>query len=89
LAQWLVVAGEVDGQLAEDLAGGGVDDADFEVVDQEDDGVRAWVRPSGMWRSLPATRRVTVPQESRRSRRTRSWDAACCAVVGLALGVVV
>jgi hypothetical protein len=33
----LVVAGGVDGQLAEDLAGGGVDDADVEVVDEPAD----------------------------------------------------
>jgi len=31
----LVVAVEVDGELAEDLAGGGVDDGDLEVVGQE------------------------------------------------------
>src|SRR3954452_4102458 len=33
----LVVAGGVDGQLADELAGGGVDDADVEVVDELDD----------------------------------------------------
>jgi hypothetical protein len=34
-AAWLVVAGEVDGEVAQDLAGGGVDDADVVVVDEE------------------------------------------------------
>lgn len=34
---WLVVAGEVDGELAQDLAGDGVDDPHVEVVDQEQD----------------------------------------------------
>ncbi|PRZ09163.1 hypothetical protein BCE75_103295 [Isoptericola sp. CG 20/1183] len=31
-AAWLVVAGEIDGELAQDLAGGGVDDAHVVVV---------------------------------------------------------
>lgn len=31
----LVVAGEVDGEFAQDLSGGGVDDGDVEVVDEE------------------------------------------------------
>jgi hypothetical protein len=35
----LVVAGGVEGQLAEEFAGGGVDDADVEVFDDEQDGV--------------------------------------------------
>jgi hypothetical protein len=34
----LVVAGEIEGEVAEDLAGGGVDDADVEVGDEEEDG---------------------------------------------------
>jgi hypothetical protein len=34
----LVVAGGVDGQFAQEFAGGGVDDADVEVVDDLDDG---------------------------------------------------
>jgi hypothetical protein len=33
-AAWPVVAGEVDGELAQDLAGGGVDDAHVLVVDE-------------------------------------------------------
>src|SRR3954469_1487730 len=33
----LVVAGGVDGQLAEELAGGGVDDADVQVLDEQQD----------------------------------------------------
>ena len=33
----LVVAGGVDGEFAEEFAGGGVDDADVEVVDQHQD----------------------------------------------------
>src|ERR687898_729137 len=35
--------------------------------------VRAWVRPTPMWRSRPATRRVTVPGASILSNRTRWW----------------
>ncbi len=34
----LLVAGGVDGQLAEEFAGGGVDDADLKVVAEEQDG---------------------------------------------------
>lgn len=33
----LVVAGGVEGEVAENFAGGGVDDADVEVVDERDD----------------------------------------------------
>lgn len=34
----MVVAVRVDGEFAEEFAGGGVDDADVEVVDEQDDG---------------------------------------------------
>jgi hypothetical protein len=34
---WLVVDGWVEGQFFDDLAGGGVDDADVEAVDQHQD----------------------------------------------------
>ena len=34
---WLVVACGVEGQFAQELAGGGVDDADLEVLDEQDD----------------------------------------------------
>jgi hypothetical protein len=33
----LVVAAWVDGEVAEDLSGGGVDDGDVEVLDEQDD----------------------------------------------------
>ena len=33
----LVVAGGVEGELAEEFAGGGVDDADVEVLDEQED----------------------------------------------------
>ena len=33
----LIVAGGVEGELAEEFAGGGVDDADVEVLDEQDD----------------------------------------------------
>ena len=33
----LVVAAGVDGEVAEEFAGGGVDDADVEVLDEQDD----------------------------------------------------
>ena len=34
---WLVVLGEVEGELAEEFAGDGVDDSDVEVLDEQDD----------------------------------------------------
>lgn len=37
LAGGLVVAVRVEGEFAEDLAGGGVDDADLEAVDEQQD----------------------------------------------------
>ena len=36
-AEWLVVAGGVDDELADELAGGGVDDSDLQVLDEHDD----------------------------------------------------
>ena len=37
-AGWLVVAGGVEGEVVEEFAGGGVDDADVEVGDEQEDG---------------------------------------------------
>ena len=37
-AEWLVVAGRVDGQFADEVAGGGVDDPDVQVLDEHEDG---------------------------------------------------
>ena len=34
---WLVVAAGVEDEFAEELAGGGVDDSDLEVLDEQDD----------------------------------------------------
>ncbi len=52
----LVVAGGVDEELAEEFAGGGVDDADVKVLDEQDD-VGSGVGPAdadGVERSLVA-----------------------------------
>ncbi len=35
---WLVAASGVEGEVAEEFAGGLVDDSDVEVIDDEDDG---------------------------------------------------
>lgn len=35
----LVAAGGVEGEVAKQFAGGGVDDADVEVVDEQEDGL--------------------------------------------------
>ena len=37
-AEWLVVAGWVDGKFADELTGGGVDDPDVQVLDEHQDG---------------------------------------------------
>ena len=36
-AEWLVVAGWVDDEFADELAGGGVDDPDVQVLDEHED----------------------------------------------------
>ena len=36
-AEWLAVAGRVDGELADEVAGGGVDDPDVQIVDEHQD----------------------------------------------------
>ena len=83
----LVVAAGVDGQLAEQFAGGGVDDADVEVVDEHEHVAdSAWVRPTPRWCSRPAMPRVTTPLLSMRSWRTRVWVSWSRLVAGRALG---
>jgi hypothetical protein len=72
----LVVAVRVEGGLAEQFAGGGVDDPDVRVLDQEQDVGSGVVRPMPMWWRRPAWRSVTTPLVSMRSRRTRSWVSA-------------
>ena len=60
-AEGLVVAGGVDDEFADELAGGGVDDPDVQVLDEHQDGVRAFSEPAPMWWSFPLTRRVSLP----------------------------
>jgi hypothetical protein len=45
----------IDDELAEEFFGSGVNDPDMEILDQEDDGARGWVRPTPMWWSFPPT----------------------------------
>jgi len=71
--RWLVVARWVEGQLAQELAGCLADDPDVQVLGEDEDSVPAWARPTPMWWSLPAWRRVTVPTAQILSVRTRSW----------------
>ncbi len=75
-AEGLVVAVRVDGELADQLAGGGVDDADVQVADEHQDGVRAFSAPVPMGGVFPLTRRMSLPAGSVRSVRTRSWVSA-------------
>jgi hypothetical protein len=72
----LVVPGRVEGELAEEFAGAGVDDADVQVLGQEQDAGSAVGRPVPMWWRRPLWRRVTSPVLSMRSARTRSWVSA-------------
>jgi hypothetical protein len=37
-AEWLVVAAGVDGEFADEFAGGGIEDADVQVADEHQDG---------------------------------------------------
>lgn len=77
------VAGGVDGELAQPLARGGVDDADVGVLDECRTWAPAWARPTPMWcRRPPPRRRVTQPVRSMRSVRTRSWPSAVRSVEG-------
>jgi hypothetical protein len=45
----LVDAAGFEGRVAEEFAGGGVDDAGLKALDEQDDQVPAWVRPMPMW----------------------------------------
>jgi hypothetical protein len=60
-------------QFADELAGVGVDDADVQILDQEQD---AGARPMPMWWSFPLWWREMSPVASMRSVRTRSWVSA-------------
>jgi hypothetical protein len=82
----LVVLGRVDDQLAEELSGGGVDDPDVEVLDQQQDVGSGVVRPMPMWWTRPLTRRVTQPEASMTSWRTRLWLSLLRSADGVALG---
>jgi hypothetical protein len=53
--------------VAEELAGGGVDDADVEVVDEQQDGLWMWAWPMPMWWRRPARRNEIAPVLSMRS----------------------
>ena len=80
----LVVAVGVEGELAKELAGVGVDNAYVEVFDEEITGVPDWVRPIPMWWSLEAWRRVTQPV--RRCGRGGSGCGCRCRMVGVRFG---
>ena len=79
----------VEGELSDDLAGCGVDDADVVAVDEQDDAgsFGGGGRPMPMWWRCPSTRRVTAPAETR-SVRTRG-SLSVGVLPGLALGRVV
>ena len=85
---WLVVPGWVEDEVAQEFAGGLDDDADVPVLDEQEDvgsGVGssdADVVEAASW--IDWWRRVTTPESSMRSRRTRSWLGAV--PVGVAFG---
>ena len=82
----LVGASGVDDQVAQDLAGGGVDDGDVQVVGERDDVASGVGSADADVPQLPATRRVTLPTLS---RRARSWVSVLRSLLGPALGSVV
>lgn len=67
----LVVPGGVEGEVAEEFAGGGVDDADVEVGDEDDDVGSGVFSAIPMWCSRLLWRSVILPVVSIRSWRTR------------------
>ena len=85
-AEGLVVAVWVEGELAEEFAGGGVDDSDVQVLDQEQDVGSGVGSSDAVCRICPATRRVTQPVLSILSVRTRSWVSVSRLLAGSALG---
>ena len=82
----LVVAGGVEDEFAEDLAGDGVHDGDAEVLDQESD-VGSGVGPahSDVVQSAVVAQ-GQVPDLSTLSVRTRSWVSALRSLPGAAFG---
>ena len=82
----LVVASWVDDEVAEDLAGGGVDDGDVEVLGEQDDVGSDVGSPDADVAERSATRRVTLPAVSMRSWRTRSWVSRLRSLLGAAFG---
>ena len=80
----LVVAG--DDQLAWQLAGGRLDDADLKVVDEQQDGGSGVGSADADVVEAAVDPQVTLPSVSMRSRRTRSWGWWLRPVVGVALG---
>ena len=73
----MVALGGVEDQLAEEFAGGGVDDADVQVLDEQQD------VDSGVG---SADTDVVQPALSILSWRSRSWVSRARLVPGVALG---
>jgi hypothetical protein len=71
----LVVAGGVGYEFAQEFAGGGVDDSDVEVVDEDQDAGSGVGSADADVVQAPGTRNVTEPASSTRSVRTRSWES--------------
>ena len=80
----LVVASGVDDQLAQQLAGGRVDDADVEVLDEQQDGGSGVGSADTDVVEAPLTPRVTLPSASMRSRSDAVVGVVACG--GVALG---
>ena len=79
----LVVAGGVEGEVAEEFAGGGVEDADVEVVDEEDDGGAGVGAADADVVQATGVAQVMTPVVSMWSWRTRWWGPV---LVGPVLG---
>jgi hypothetical protein len=72
----LVVPVWVEKQFAEQFAGGGVNDADVQVLDQEQDVGSGVGSADADMVEFSAVAEVTTPEWSMRSRRTRWWVSA-------------
>jgi hypothetical protein len=69
----LVVASGVDVEICDELAGGGVDDSDVEVLDEQQDVGSGVGSADADVAQSAATRRVTLPVLLTVSWRTRQW----------------
>jgi len=81
----LVALGCVEGEFAEEFAGGGVDDADVEVVDQDEDAGSAVGSPDADGVEPAIVTEGDLAGLVDAARRTRAWESVAW-WPGVALG---